>query len=82
MKKLSNGLIILKMVQFVKMPVKSSQQIPLVHFIGYVGFEIWSMIAIVSIYYAIRVEKYKKNFNIQTILAGGILYNDSQRENL
>ena len=40
--------------------------IPLVRFMGYVGTGIWGLIAIVSIYYAIRVEKYKKNFNIQT----------------
>ena len=40
--------------------------IPLVRFMGYVGTGIWGLIAIASIYYAIRVEKYKKNFNIQT----------------
>lgn len=40
--------------------------IPLVHFMGKVGFAVFGLIAIGSIYYAIRVEKYKKNFNIQT----------------
>ena len=40
--------------------------VPLVRFMGYVGFGILALIAIGSIYYAIRVEKYKKNFNIQT----------------
>ena len=40
--------------------------VPLARFMGYVGIGIWSLIAIGSIYYAIRVEKYKKNFNIQT----------------
>ena len=40
--------------------------VPLVRFMGYVGIGIWGLIAIGSIYYAIRVEKYKKNFNIQT----------------
>ena len=40
--------------------------IPLARFMGYVGGGVWGLIAIVSIYYAIRVEKYKKNFNIQT----------------
>ena len=40
--------------------------VPLALFMGYVGIGVWGLIAIVSIYYAIRVEKYKKNFNIQT----------------
>lgn len=40
--------------------------VPLARFMGYVGIGVWGLIAIVSIYYAIRVEKYKKNFNIQT----------------
>lgn len=40
--------------------------VPLGRFMGYVGIGIWGLIAIGSIYYAIRVEKYKKNFNIQT----------------
>lgn len=40
--------------------------VPLVRFMGYVGFGILILIAIGTIYYAIRVEKYKKNFNIQT----------------
>lgn len=40
--------------------------IPLNRFMGYVGIGIWVLISISAIYYAIRVEKYKKNFNIQT----------------
>ena len=40
--------------------------VPLLRFMGYVGAGIWGLIAIGAIYYAIRVEKYKKNFNIQT----------------
>jgi transcriptional regulator with XRE-family HTH domain len=40
--------------------------VPLAVFMGYVGFGIWGVIAISSIYYSLRVEKYKKNFNIQT----------------
>lgn len=40
--------------------------VPLVKFIGYIGIGIWSLIAIATMYYAIRVEKLKKNFNIQT----------------
>ncbi|MBC5626214.1 helix-turn-helix transcriptional regulator [Clostridium sp. NSJ-49] len=40
--------------------------VPLLRFMGYVGAGILGLIAIGAIYYAIRVEKYKKNFNIQT----------------
>ncbi|MCF0148546.1 MAG: helix-turn-helix transcriptional regulator [Clostridium sp.] len=40
--------------------------VPLVKFIGYVGLGIWGLIAIATMYYAIKVEKLKKNFNIQT----------------
>lgn len=40
--------------------------VPLVRFMGYVGFGIWGIIAIIAIYYSIKIEKYKKNFNIQT----------------
>ena len=40
--------------------------IPLTRFMGYVGFGILCLIYIATIYYAIRVEKHKKNFNIQT----------------
>lgn len=40
--------------------------VPLARFMGYVGYGIWGLIAIGGIYYAIRVEKYKKNFNVQT----------------
>lgn len=40
--------------------------VPLARFMGYVGYGIWGLTAIGGIYYAIRVEKYKKNFNVQT----------------
>ncbi len=40
--------------------------IPLLNFMGYVGIGIWGLIFIASLYYAIRVEKLKNNFDIQT----------------
>lgn len=40
--------------------------IPLMKFMGYMGAGVWGLIAILSIYYAIKIEKYKKDFNIQT----------------
>lgn len=40
--------------------------IPLNIFMGNIGLVICGLIAIVAIYYSIRVEKYKKSFNIQT----------------
>ncbi|MCR6516174.1 helix-turn-helix domain-containing protein [Clostridium sp. LY3-2] len=40
--------------------------IPLIKFMGNTGIVIWVIIAVLGIYYSIRVEKYKKNFNIQT----------------
>ena len=40
--------------------------VPLLRFMGYVGFGILRLIYIATVYYAIRVEKHKKNFNIQT----------------
>ena len=40
--------------------------IPLMKFMGYIGVGIWGLIAIASICYSIRIEKYKKTFNIQT----------------
>ena len=40
--------------------------IPLMKFMGRAGIIIFATICIVEIYYAIRIEKYKKNFNIQT----------------
>ena len=40
--------------------------VPLAAFIGYIGIGIWGLITVVTMYYAIRVEKLKKNFNIQT----------------
>ena len=36
--------------------------IPLLNFMGYVGIGIWGLIFIASLYYAIRVEKLKKNY--------------------
>lgn len=39
---------------------------PLVKFMGNIGGGIWGLIAIGAIYYSIKVEKYKKNFDIQT----------------
>lgn len=40
--------------------------IPLEHFLGYIGDGIWVILAAVTIYTAILVEKKKKEFNIQT----------------
>lgn len=40
--------------------------IPLMKFMGNVGLVICVGIAIIAIYYSVRVEKYKKNFSIQT----------------
>ena len=40
--------------------------IPLMKFMGTIGVGIWGIIAILGIYYSVRVEKYKKDFNIQT----------------
>lgn len=40
--------------------------IPLVHFLNYVGTAIWVMLFAATIYYAIKVEKQKKHFNIKT----------------
>lgn len=40
--------------------------IPLTHFLGYLGWGIWGVIAILSFYYATKVEKLKKGFDIQT----------------
>ena len=40
--------------------------IPLVWFMEYIEIVIWGLIFIASAYYAIRVEKLKKNFDIQT----------------
>ncbi|CEQ22157.1 DNA-binding protein [[Clostridium] sordellii] len=40
--------------------------IPLNKFMGNAGFVIWIIIAIASMYYAIKVEKHKKYNNIQT----------------
>ncbi|MFL0248280.1 helix-turn-helix domain-containing protein [Candidatus Clostridium stratigraminis] len=40
--------------------------VPLVKFLGYTGAIVWVLIAIITIYYAIRVEKHKKSFDIQT----------------
>ncbi len=40
--------------------------IPLIHYFGMIGFGIWIVIAIVNFLYALKVEKHKKQFNIQT----------------
>lgn len=40
--------------------------IPLMKFMGTIGLIICGLIAVIAIYYSIRVEKYKKGFNIQT----------------
>lgn len=40
--------------------------IPLVHFLGLVGFAVWGVIFAAAFYYAIRIEKQKKKFDIQT----------------
>lgn len=40
--------------------------IPLVHFLNYVGIAIWVILLVTAMYYAIKVEKQKKHFNIQT----------------
>lgn len=40
--------------------------VPLAHFFGFVGCGFWGVLAIVGIFYAIRVEKQKKRFDIQT----------------
>lgn len=40
--------------------------IPLVHFLGYVGIGVWVVLMAVTFYFAILVEKRKKQFDIQT----------------
>lgn len=40
--------------------------IPLAHFLNYVGLAIWAIIAVVTLLYALKVEKYKKTHDIQT----------------
>lgn len=40
--------------------------IPLVKFLGYVGIAIWGVLMVVTFYVAIRLEKKKKQLNIQT----------------
>lgn len=40
--------------------------VPLAHFGGYIGWGIWAVIAALGVYYAFKVEKLKKNFNVQT----------------
>lgn len=40
--------------------------VPLAKFLGRIGIGIWALIVIITIYYAIRIEKQKKNFDIQT----------------
>ena len=40
--------------------------IPLIHFTGFIGFGVFVLNSISLIYYSNRVERYKKNFDIQT----------------
>lgn len=40
--------------------------VPLTHFLEYAGWGIWSVLAASTMYYAIRVEKHKKNLDIHT----------------
>lgn len=40
--------------------------IPLAHFLGSVGWGLWAIIAILTMYYSIKIEKLKKSFDIQT----------------
>lgn len=40
--------------------------VPLTHFLGYVGFAIFAVLAVSTMYYGIRIEKQKKNLDIQT----------------
>ena len=40
--------------------------IPLVHFLHYVGIAIWIVLFAIAMYFAIQVEKLKKQFDIQT----------------
>lgn len=40
--------------------------IPLAHFLGWWGMAVFGLIAVVGMYYALRVEKHKKKYDIQT----------------
>ena len=40
--------------------------IPLSKLLGWIGWGIWAVIAAVTLYYGIRVEKFKKKHNVQT----------------
>lgn len=40
--------------------------IPLMHYLGYAGIGIWAVLACVTFLFALRVEKRKKEFDIQT----------------
>lgn len=40
--------------------------VPLIKFMGYIGGIIWVFLCIATIYYGFIIEKYKKNFDIQT----------------
>ncbi len=40
--------------------------IPLAHFFGWLGMAVYVIIAVVGFYFALRVEKHKKKFDIQT----------------
>lgn len=39
---------------------------PLVVYLGYVGIAVWAVLAAVTLYYALRVERQKKQYDIQT----------------
>ena len=40
--------------------------VPLAHFLSYLGLAIWAVVAIVTLIYAFKIEKYKKTHDIQT----------------
>ncbi len=40
--------------------------IPLSKLLGWIGWGIWAVIAAVTLYYGVRVEKFKKKHNVQT----------------
>lgn len=39
---------------------------PLVVYLGYIGIGVWAVLAAVTLYYALRVERQKKRYDIQT----------------
>ena len=40
--------------------------VPLVHFLGWIGIAIWAVVLMAAISYAVRIEKFKKQHDIQT----------------